>query len=198
MSLLFESIKLQDGRFFRLPYHQQRIDAAFAALFPDDEPFSLYDSLTACVLPQEGIFKCRVVYDNIVRSVDFTPYVRRDIQSLRLVSTDMQSCSYKLEERSGFQQAFAQRAGCDDVILVRDGLLTDSSYSNIALFDGTKWFTPAVPLLYGTNRAELLHNERISPLDISVANLHHYTQICLFNAMVEFGELVLPIDVVCR
>lgn len=198
MSLLFESIKLKDGQFYRLPYHQQRVDTAFATLFPGDEPISLYESLSSRILPAEGIYKCRIVYDDIVHSVEFTPYVRRDIRSLRLVATDMPSCAYKLEERSGFQQAFAQRGACDDVILVRDGLLTDSSYSNIALFDGTTWFTPSTPLLYGTNRAELLHEGRLTLRDIPAAELHHFTQICLFNAMVEFGELILPVAGICR
>lgn len=196
MSLLFESIKLKDGQFYRLPYHQQRVGNAFAALFPGDEPFCLYDSLSSCVLPREGIYKCRIVYDNIVRSVEFTPYVRRDVRSLRLVATELSACAYKLEERSGFQKAFQQRDTCDDVILVRDGLLTDSSYSNIALFDGVEWVTPATPLLYGTNRAALLHEGRLVARDIPVSDLSRYSLICLFNAMVEFGELVLPVEAI--
>jgi 4-amino-4-deoxychorismate lyase len=134
------------------------------------------------------------VYDEIVQSVEFTPYVRREIRSLKLVETTVDSCEYKLEERSAFKTAFDQRGDCDDVILVKNGLLSDTSYSNIALFDGQEWHTPRVPLLYGTNRAQLLADGKIVEKDIAVADLKKYSQIALFNAMVEFGEVVLDVD----
>ena len=194
MSLLFESIKLQDGQFVRLSYHQERVNKAFAALFPDDEPISLFDALSRHILPANGVCKCRVVYDDIVQSVEFTPYVRREIRSLKLVETTVESCEYKLEERSAFKTAFDQRGDCDDVILVKNGLLSDTSYSNIALFDGQEWHTPRVPLLYGTNRAQLLADGEIVEKDIAVADLKKYSQIALFNAMVEFGEVGLDVD----
>ena len=194
MCLLFESIKLQDGQFVRLPYHQKRVNKAFAALFPDDEPISLFETLSRHILPANGVYKCRVVYDDIVQSVEFTPYVRREIRSLKLVETTVESCEYKLEERSAFKTAFDQRGDCDDVILVKNGLLSDTSYSNIALFDGQEWHTPRVPLLYGTNRAQLLADGQLIEKDIAVADLKKYSQIALFNAMVEFGDVVLDVD----
>ena len=45
------------------------------------------------------------------------------------------------------------RAG---VNFVKNGRLTDTSYSNIALFDGNRWVTPAHPLLKGTMRQSLI------------------------------------------
>lgn len=194
MCLLFESIKLQNGKFFRLSYHQERVNKAFAALFPDDEPIRLFEVLSRYVLPDEGVFKCRVVYDDVVQSVEFVPYVRREIKSLRLVEVSIESCEYKLEQRSAFKSAFEQRGECDDVILVKNGLLTDTSYSNLALYNGTEWHTPRIPLLYGTNRAELIAQGKIIEKDICVAELRKYSQIALFNAMVEFGEMILDID----
>lgn len=194
MCLLFESIKLQDGQFVRLPYHQQRVNKAFAALFPGDEPISLFEALSRHILPANGVYKCRVVYAGVVQSVECTPYVRREIKSLKCVETSVDSCEYKLEERSAFKAGFDLRGDCNDVILVKNGLITDTSYSNIALFDGTEWHTPRIPLLYGTNRAELLEKGKLIAKDIPVEDLKKYQQIALFNAMVEFGELVLEID----
>ncbi|HEY6915657.1 MAG TPA: aminotransferase class IV, partial [Paludibacter sp.] len=77
---------------------------------------------------------------------------------------------------------------------VKNGLLTDTSYCNIALYDGQNWFTPRVPLLYGVNRAELLLEEKLIEKDIAVEELKSYEKIALFNAMIEFGEVVLDID----
>jgi hypothetical protein len=39
-----------------------------------------------------------------------------------------------------------QRGNADEIIIVRNGLLSDTSYSNIALFDGTMWVTPKTHL----------------------------------------------------
>jgi 4-amino-4-deoxychorismate lyase len=194
MCRFFESIKLKDGMFYRLKLHQERVSKAFAASYPDEKPISLFENLNQSIVPQEGIYKCRIVYDTDFLSLEIVPYVRREINSLRLVETNMESYPYKLEDRTGFNAAFALRGDCDDVLLVKNGLLTDTSYSNIALFDGKDWFTPRVPLLYGVNRAELLENGKLIEKDIAVGELKDYQQICLFNAMIEFGELVLGVD----
>jgi 4-amino-4-deoxychorismate lyase len=177
-----------------LKLHQERVNKAFEACYPSEDTLSLFEILNQSTIPQSGIFKCRIVYDTDLVSIDIVPYVRREIKSLRLVNTDMESYSYKLEDRAGFNAAFAQRGDCDDVLLVRNGLLTDTSYSNIALYDGINWFTPRVPLLYGVNRAELLSLGKLIEKDIAVDELRNYQQIALFNAMIEFGELVLPVS----
>jgi 4-amino-4-deoxychorismate lyase len=194
MCLFFESIKLKDSVFYRLKQHQERVNKAFDACYPDEDSISVFESLNQFVIPQEGTYKCRMVYDSELISLEIVPYVRREVKSLRLVDTDMESYPYKLEDRTEFHAAFAKRGECDDVLLVKQGLLTDTSYSNIALFDGKDWFTPRVPLLFGVNRAELLSLGKLIEKDITVDELKNYQQIALFNAMIEFGELVLPVS----
>src|ERR1035437_10221498 len=102
MCLFVESIKLKDGKFYRLKLHQERINKALEACFPTEDPLNLIDSLNQYSFPQDGIYKCRVVYDTDLQSLEFTPYVRREIRSLKLVDTDMESRAYKLEDRAGF------------------------------------------------------------------------------------------------
>jgi len=193
MCRFVESIKLKDGVFFRLKYHQERVNKTFENYFPDEDPIKIFDSLNQVVLPGEGVFKLRLVYDTDVLSLDFSPYVRREIKSLKLVETAIESSPYKFEDRNAYNSAFENREKCDDVLLVRNGLLTDTSYCNIALFDGEKWITPKEPLIYGTNRAETMVNELIVEDDIKVEDLQKFKKICLFNAMIEFEELVLDI-----
>jgi len=193
MCRFVESIKLKDGVFFRLKYHQERVNKTFENYFPDEDPIKIFDSLNQVVLPGEGVFKLRLVYDTDVLSLDFSPYVRREIKSLKLVETAIESSPYKFEDRNAYNSAFENREKCDDVLLVRNELLTDTSYCNIALYDGEKWITPKEPLIYGTNRAELMANELIVEGDIKVEDLQKFKKICLFNAMIEFEELVLDI-----
>jgi 4-amino-4-deoxychorismate lyase len=133
-----------------------------------------------------------------VQSLEYTPYVRREIRSLKLVDTDMESKAYKMEDRTGLNAVFAQRGDCDDVLLVKNGFLTDTSYSNIALFDGEQWFTPRVPLLYGVNRAGLLTEGKIIEKDIKTEELMNFQSLTLFNALIEFGDIILDISVINR
>ena len=198
MCRFVESIKLKDGVFYRLKLHQERVNKAFAAFYPEEEPINIVENLYQTTLPQRGIYKLRLVYDVDVLSIECTPYVRREIRLLKLVETDMPSCAYKLEERSGFNAAFAQRGDCDDVLLVKNGLLTDTSYCNIALFDGEQWFTPRIPLLFGVNRADLLAEGKLIEKDIRADELNEYQKITLFNAMIEFGELTLDVHKIAR
>ncbi|NDP21252.1 MAG: 4-amino-4-deoxychorismate lyase [Paludibacter sp.] len=195
MYRFIESIKLQDGKFKRIDLHQSRIRKAFEAFFPNEKVFDLAEFLSNSDFPTEkGIFKCRVIYNVEIRQLEFSQYVMRPINSLRLIGTEIESLPYKPEDRSLYNAAFALRGDCDDVLLVKNGLLTDTSYCNIALFDGNNWFTPQIPLLYGVNRAELLKEGKLIEKDIKILDLKNYQQIALFNAMIEFGELILDID----
>ena len=67
----------------------------------------------------------------------------------------------KLRQRGKLNELFAKKGSCDDVIIVRNGLITDSSYANLIFFDGREWITPKVPLLEGTCRARLLASGKI-------------------------------------
>ena len=194
MCRFIESIKLADGRFYRLELHQARVDKAFADFYPTIKPINLSEVLLKSNFPKSGTHKCRIVFDSDVQFLEYTPYVRREIKSLKLVETDMETLPYKIEDRTKLNIAFAKRKDCDDILMTKNGLLTDTSYSNIALFDGSKWVTPKFPLVYGTNRAHLLSDNKIIEKDINFLDLKNFTHIRLFNAMIEFGELELEIN----
>ena len=193
MCRFIESIKLENGHFEGLPLHQARLLKAIMDYYPNEKAIDLQDFLTSTDFPKIGKYKCRVVFDSSIIQVEFTEYMQREIKSLQLVETDLESFAYKLEDRTALNEAYAKRGECDDVLLVRNGLLTDTSYTNIALFDGKNWFTPRKPLIEGVNRIELLQNGKIIEKDIFATELKNYKQICLFNAMIEFGELVLDV-----
>ncbi len=196
MSRFVESIKLMDGVFFRLSLHQQRINQVFADHFPSHPIPELTKLLSDFEIPQKGLFKCRIVFDSEIRSVQFEQYVRREIHCIKVVETDIETLHYKTEERGKFQEAFAKRDGCDDVLLIRNGLITDCSYSNLALYNGEKWITPRIPLIYGVNRAMLLSEGKIYEDDINISDLSNFQAIRLFNAMIEFGEIQFNVNTI--
>lgn len=69
--------------------------------------------------------------------------------------------------------------------------VTDSSYTNLALFDGHEWLMPRRPLLQGTKRAFLLDQGLLKEADLTLADLRRAQRVSLFNAMIDMGERVV-------
>jgi 4-amino-4-deoxychorismate lyase len=191
MCRFIESIKLVDGQFYRLAFHQARVNGIFEHFFATSRPFDLIELLELENFPKQGIYKCRIVFDNKIQLIEFVPYIRRETKSMKLVETRIEPTHYKSEKRDKINEAIAQKGDCDDIIMLNNGFLSDASYSNIALWDGKNWCTPTLPLIYGTQRASLLESGKIIESSIAKEDLSIYKRIRLFNAMIEFGELEL-------
>ena len=101
---------------------------------------------------------------------------------------------YKSTDRSRLNALVAQKGNCDDIIIVKHGLLTDTSFTNLAIFDGKHWVTPRHPLLPGTKRAALLDKGMIQKADITLEDLRNTNKVSLFNAMIDFGEIEIAIE----
>lgn len=191
MCQFIESIKLLDGVFSRIPYHQKRVNDTFAFHFAGHKVHSLEAIWTQSIIPASGMYKCRLQYDADSVHVEFIPYTLRKLESLRLIHTSIEPSIFKSASREAYNEAFEGRGDCDDVLLIHKGLLTDTSYCNIALWDGQQWFSPQTPLLKGTNLSQLIDSGLVHQKDISYQELPNYSKITLFNAMIEFGEITL-------
>ena len=185
--LLLETICCQDGRLQALPYHKRRICNSQSALFGSSQPLRL-DRLTVPEYARQGRFKCRLLYRMKIEAVQFLPYCIRPVHSLKLINADALHYPIKYAERSHLQECFEQREQADDILMVKDGLITDTYYANVAFWDGQNWFTPAQPLLHGTRRAQLLDQQRILTAVIRPRDLSRYKCATLFNAMMDLGE----------
>lgn len=177
-----------------LDYHNRRMNATVRHFSKSGQCplFRLEDWVLPA--PDTALYKARVVYtpEKVVEST-ISPYTMRRIESLRPVCDDNISYEYKSADRSRLTTLTERKDGCDDIIVIRHGLLTDTSFTNIALFDGRQWITPAHPLLRGTKRQWLLDQGIIVEGDIPAEALNSYKAIRLFNAMIEFGEIEIPI-----
>jgi 4-amino-4-deoxychorismate lyase len=139
-------------------------------------------------------YKVHLEYDSSgFHFLSVLPYRCRPINTLRLVEGGDIDYSYKYADRSSLNALLAERGTCDEILIVKDGLLTDTSFTNIALFDGCHWLTPRRPLLAGTHRQRLLARGIISEADIRAADIQQFFRIRLFNAMVDWGEWDLPV-----
>lgn len=111
-----------------------------------------------------------------------------------MVADDTITYDYKSTDRSRLNALVAQKGNCDDIIIVKHGLLTDTSFTNLAIFDGKHWLTPRHPLLPGTKRAALLDKGMIQEADITLEDLRNANKVSLFNAMIEFGEREIAME----
>lgn len=186
MSRLIESIKLEDGRFHRLHYHQARVDRSLVDLFQVKNVINLSETLLSQQYPKTGLFKCRVVYEKQVESIEFLPYMPEHSRSLKVVHDLSIDYTYKYEDRIKINSLVDQRQFCDDILIVKNGFVTDTSYSNIVFFDGFRWITPNAPLLKGTMRQFLLDTAEIKEEPVTVQDILSFKSFRLINAMLGF------------
>ena len=183
--MLFETIKIVEGKILNLSYHQARFNNTRHRLF--DAPTTI-DLGLHIHPPKSGIWRCRIVYAQNIQSVAYIPYHYKKIKTLKLCESTL-SYPFKYTNREVFTQLQKEAKGYDDVIIVQDGLITDTTIANIALYKNKHWYTPKTPLLPGTIRAKLLSESFLHLADIEIHTLGTYTQVALMNAMVGFRIL---------
>ena len=194
MCQFIESIRVVDGKVMSLDYHQTRVNNTLQEMGKEGAELIL-DNVLQDIPDRKGVYKLRIVYSAQGEVVDKTliPYFMRQVHSLQLVEGDAVVYSYKSADRSQLAALVALKGTADEIIIVKDGLLTDTSYSNIALYNGKRWVTPAGPLLKGTMRQRLIDEGRLREADIRADELDRYKKICLINAMIPLGECTLDI-----
>lgn len=195
---LLESIRLVDGDLPLLDYHQQRVDRSRRAHYGKAPAFRLSEVIAGLPLPQHGTHKLRLTYGVDLEAYDVAPYQVKPVRSLRVVEGDHLSYSRKYADRSGLRELYGRRGSCDDILITQRQHITDTSYANVALHDGSHWYTPAWPLLRGTRRAYLLEAGVLRASLIRLRDLHNFEHIRLINAMLpwEDGPTLAAADVV--
>jgi 4-amino-4-deoxychorismate lyase len=186
MSLLIESIKLLDGEFCNLFYHEQRMNRSLKILCGVHNHFDLEQFLSGLERPTTGLYKCRIVYDEKVTDVEFIAYTPATINSLRIVEHDRINYEFKYVDRKTINRLHDLRKDKDDILIVKRGLVTDSSYSNIVFRKGKRFFTPWSALLKGTMRQNLIEKGVIQEEEIRVEDISTFETFKLINAMLEF------------
>ena len=86
-------------------------------------------------------------------------------------------------------ELLAQKGDCDEILIIKNGYVTDCSIGNLIFRQGTQWFTPDTPLLEGTQRAKLLTQGRIKVRSILATDLHLFEEVRLINALNGLEEI---------
>ena len=189
MSLLLETIQIRNGVMMNPQYHQQRMHTSSLALWGKSINFDLL-TLPIPLEAQKNIVKCRILYKNRIELIEFEPYIQRQIRSLQMVIDNTISYSHKLADRSQIIALVKQKGEADDILIVKNGRITDTSFGNVVLCKGNEYYTPSSFLLNGTKRQQLLKDGIITEQEISPDDLQCMDKLIIINAMLDIDSSV--------
>lgn len=186
---LFETIRVENGQIMHSSWHEERFATSYLNYFKKTPPFTLFQGIEVPETFNSGLVKLRIAYDEQERHIHFEKYHVQSLSKLKLVSGDDISYSLKFSDRNALLALSFQKGNCDDILICKQGFLTDTLYCNIVFFDGVKWVTPSQPLLAGTARARLLSSGEIFTDEIKVSDLSRFRTYKLINAMRDFENV---------
>lgn len=190
MCQFIETIKLFNSNYLNLEYHQKRVNLT------QERFFGKCNIDLESILPNQenisdGCFKCRVVYGRGVESIGINKYSIRKIDSLKLISSNGIEYNYKFSNRKIFDNLKKYCNGSEEILIIKNYFVTDTSYSNIALYKNGIWYTPESYLLNGTKRQFYLNKGIIKETKITVDKIFDYEKVSLINSMLDLGEICL-------
>lgn len=188
MYRFIESIRYQQGVLYNLPYHQERVNRTMKKFWPKSPTHSL--AAVIADLPVDlALYKCRVMYhrDNI--EYGFERYHKKKIKSLKIVRDVEIEYAYKAANRDHLTAIYQKRGSADDIIIVKNGIVTDSYFANLAFLKNGLWYTPKSPLLAGIRRQCLMEQKKLLPTIIKEEDIEWYEGVSLINAMLSLGEI---------
>ena len=177
---LLETIKIEDGQVINIEWHNRRCNKSRLELFDEKKLLNLEEFIEA---PKKGLYRCRILYDSKINSVEYIPYTPKKIKSFKIVKSNI-NYSYKYSDREELNELLDN--AYDDIIIEKNSLLTDTTIANIAFYDGKQWSTPINPLLEGTLREKLLSEEFLILKNIKSEDIKNYSHFALMNAMIGF------------
>ncbi len=197
MSLLLESIRVDDGVVNNLELHQNRINISRFTLWGIQEELNINHAVQRIKPePGSGIWKIRILYNRVIHHVECMPYKQASLKTASLVDGRGIDYTYKWADRMELEKLnqTARKAGADTALIISNGYVTDFTFANAAFFDGRLWWTPTQPLLMGTRRHHLLETGRIQTSYISPDDIPKYEKICPINAMLDLHDSIITIN----
>lgn len=177
-----ETIRIKNGRPENMEGHIERMRTTaehFGFLPPKVPELSV-------IMPgylKTGLTKCRLLYDRLIREIKFEAYKPKKISSFVLVDAGSLDYAFKYADRRVLECEDRKFNGFEEVIFLKDGFLTDTSFSNIVFRKGKEFVTPTTFLLNGTRRQYLLKSGHIKEEEVHMTELGEYDELILINAM---------------
>ena len=96
---------------------------------------------------------------------------------------------FKYENRDSLNFLYTKKDIADEIIIIKNNLVTDTTIANIAVFIDNQWYTPKYPLLAGTTRQRYLDNGILKEKNIDLHTFKKAEKFALLNAMIDFDVI---------
>jgi 4-amino-4-deoxychorismate lyase len=140
---------------------------------------------------KKGLYRCRITYSEKIDRIEFMPVLPRIFNSLKIIHHDQIDYHLKFADRSVLNELFAQRGNADEVIIIKNGMVTDCTIGNLVFYNGIEWITPDTPLLKGIQRQVLLDRVLITAKKIREKDLLHFQKAGIINTF--FDLINMPV-----
>ncbi len=194
MSRFIETVRFENRLPLHIFYHNGRLNDTRRHFYPGLQDIDLDDIFEDVKIPDNGRYKCRVLYGERIDAVEVEAYTPRSIGCLKAVEAPDAEYTYKYSDRSALQELRAQSGECEDIIITQNGYVTDTSFSNIACLKNGEWYTPSTFLLNGTMRQMLLDQGQLRETEMTKEQLPEYEKVSLINTMLDPGDLAVPVE----
>ena len=131
--------------------------------------------------------RIRVIYNyNGIKNIEYFPVKKRKFKTFKVVNSNI-NYHFKYAKRENLNSLKPKNV--DEIIIIKNNLVTDTTISNLAFFDGKEWLTPKYPLLKGTKREELIQKGFLKEANIHKYDLKYFKKMAMINAILEFYEI---------
>lgn len=194
MSRFIESIKVEDQKIFLTQLHQKRMNDTFSN-FGKECQIDIQTLFLNLEHDEDGLYKFRIEYDLENKfKTQIVPYAISEHDDFELVIDNEIDYSFKSADRTQFQK-LKNDSGAEEIIIVKENQITDTSYSNLLFLKDKIWFTPKTYLLNGVMRQSLLVSKKIKEKEITLDNIKEFSHFQLINALNDFDEMfIYPIE----
>lgn len=193
---LFETLCIENGTVKNIALHQQRYEQSLHCFYAKSA-VNIYDILQQIEKTAQfstalchGLVRCRFDYNRDDCLIRFFPYQRTSYRTFKPIVCDEIDYALKYNDRTVLTKLFDRRDNCDEVIIIKQGKVTDCTIGNLVFRKGSQWLTPDTPLLNGTQRQRLLAIGKIREHRIRMEDIASYDEIRLINAMNDLNQFI--------
>lgn len=192
---LFETIKIKNNQICNPQFHLERVLHTQRNLWKKNDILEFEKTLMEIEenflskLKSDQVYKLKIQYNSDSCDFNITPYLPKKILFLKPVTAENIDYSYKYTDRSEINKLMKNTKDENtDIIIIKKGLVTDSSFANLVFVKKENYFTPKDCLLPGTKRAKYLKEGRITEKRIKFEEIRNYDYVLIINAMLEIEE----------
>ncbi len=195
MCQFIETICYKNGVFERIELHNDRLNRTRNHFFDNQLAIDLSDHLSVPLDLTHSTVKCTITYGEKIQHISYSSYQIRAVHSLKMIENNSIDYTFKSSNRELLEAMFLLKGDCDDILIVKNGYLTDSSYANLILLRENRWYSMQNPLLLGTRLQSYLIEKLVTPTLVTPNDLHLFSEARIINAMISIDDSpIIPVQ----